>query len=177
MSIEQIKIWLLGITPLLIYIKSFQNGIQATILCMVTFLTLALIISLLGKFISDSIRIPVILLISALVLTMIQMLTNTLWFNAASNLKVITMLLTVNYLLILTLEQAVKSDVKKSIILAAKSGIVFIPVFILVGILSEYSDLIIFRHAAGNFLLLTLLTASFQFINNAKVVNYGTSKE
>lgn len=166
---EHSKLWVIGVAPVLIYINSFAIGVETVLLCLISLVPLSILLATFRKRVSVNATIPFILLLITGVMSVLQMLIHAYWFPGYNSLQMIFPLLTVNTLVIVSLEQALQLSARDAMILSLKTCLVVAPVFILTGFVREYSALSITGHAAGCFLLLAFFTAAIQYFCNDRV--------
>ena len=134
-----IFISLLGLCPALAVTTSFESALGMSLLVIIILTITNIIISLIGKFIPNEIRIPVYIIVIATVVTMIQMLVQAFVPALYSTLGVFIALITVNCIVLGRAEAfASKNGVLKSIFDGLGMGLGFGMALVLVGFIREF---------------------------------------
>lgn len=129
---------LLGLCPLMAVTTSFVNGLGLGIATIITLITSSLLISLVRRFITDEIRLPVFVLIIASVVTAIELIMHAYFYDLYKILGIFIPLIVTNCIIIGRAEAfASKNAAFPAFVDAAMMGIGFTLVLVLLGGMRE----------------------------------------
>jgi len=157
----------LGILPLLIVANSFENATAIGMVNLVAIVTTGIIIATLRNLLPLELRLVVILLVAASVLSIIYV-GMQFWFYALSQqLGIYIPLIAVNFLLLgWTEEYALRNGIIKTALHTMQAGLGVLVIVIVIGLIREYAGLSLLKQPAGAFLVLGLLIALYNVAGN-----------
>ena len=166
-----------GVCPLLIVATSLTNGFIAGGLFLLILLLSGLTVSIMNNLIPWQIRLPIILLILAIYVSLTDMLVATFFYEWHLTLNIYLPLLAVNCIILLHLEEyCLQHTLKEIVCINLLTGLSIWGILIIVGAFrqtlstgwggDQQNGLTIFALAPGAFLTLGFLVAILQFIAN-----------
>lgn len=157
-----------GLCPLLAVVATWQGGVAMGLVCLSALVVISVIISLMRDLIPAALRLTIIILVSATVLSMVQMLMQLWFYESSLHAGIYVPLVAMNCLVLSQAEEyAVRHSVLRSLAQALVMGGVILLLLAVIGAVREYSDLMVIRQAPGALLLLALVLAGWQWLQAA----------
>lgn len=155
----------LGIAPLLVVTDTVTGGTTAGITNLIVLVLVCLIVSAIRNFIPLQVRLPVILLISSSVTTLVVMLMQVFFYETSLQLGVYLSLISVSCLiLVLSEEHALRNNILVSITRAVTVGTGVLALLVAISVIREYSGLSLLKQPMGAFLILSILLATINAV-------------
>jgi len=177
---DNLPLTIMGLCPLLLVTNSTLNAIVMGSIFMTVLLLSGVIISLIRHLIPQVTRLSIILLVTACVATLVDLLLSAFYYQWHLTLGIYIPLLSMNCLILVYAEENVLRDsLKDAMGQALMLGVSIIGLLFLVGLIRDilsgsiFSDngFVMFAMAPGAFLALGLIIALLNYLNmrNAKV--------
>lgn len=155
----------LGLCPLLAVADTLQGGVAMGLLCLSALVAISVIISLSRDLIPPAVRLTVIILICATVLSLLQILLQLWFYEASLHAGIYVPLVAMNCLVLTQAEEcAVRQAVVPALTQAVIMGGVILLLLAVIGAVREYSGLMVMQQAPGALLLLALVLAGWQWL-------------
>ena len=156
-----------GICPLLGAVTNFQAGLTMAILFTLTFIILAVVVSVSRHLFSLQIRRVVIVSISVTVVNVLYMVTQAVFYEQSQLLGIYGYLIAVSALiLVFAREEWNKISLTDSIKQALIMSLVITVMLVLIGTAREHIQLQLLKEPAGAFIMLALLLALIRWIDS-----------
>jgi Predicted NADH:ubiquinone oxidoreductase, subunit RnfE len=157
-------ILVLGICPLLGGVTTLKAGVVMAAMYAVTCFTIALILALIRNLIPYLLRLTVILLLAATVVTVNHLLMQAFMYEYSLMTGILRYLIAVSCLLLTFAEEewlsnTIPASLTQAVFLSA--GVFML--LVLIGLVREYIPLNLFHQPPGAFLLLAMLLAAAQW--------------
>lgn len=177
---DNLPLTIMGLCPLLIVTTSTVNALAMGSIFFIVLLLSGLILSLIRHLIPHVMRLPIILLVTACVATVVDLLLSAFYYQWHLTLGIYIPLLAMNCLIMVNAEEnALSNSLKEAIVQIVMLGLSIIGLLFLVGLIRDTlsgsifseSGFIIFAMAPGAFLALGLIIAVLNYLNmrDAKV--------
>jgi len=177
---DNLPLTIMGLCPLLLVTNSTLNAVVMGSIFMTVLLLSGVIISLIRHLIPQVTRLSIILLVTACVATLVDLLLSAFYYQWHLTLGIYIPLLSMNCLILVYAEENVLRDsLKDAMGQALMLGVSIIGLLFLVGLIRDilsgsiFSDngFVMFAMAPGAFLALGLIIALLNYLNmrNAKV--------
>jgi electron transport complex protein RnfE len=177
---DNLPLTIMGLCPLLIVTTSTLNAVVMGSIFLTVLLLSGVILSLIRHLIPQVMRLSIILLVTACVATLVELLLSAFYYEWHLALGIYIPLLSMNCLILVNAEENVlRNGLKEATGQILMLGVSIIGILFLVGLIRDtlsgliFSDngFILFEMVPGAFLALGLIIALLNYINmkNAKV--------
>ena len=171
---DNLPLTIMGLCPLLLVSTSTVNAVVMGGVFLTVLLLSSLIISAIRQFISQVMRLPIILLVIVFTATLVDTLISTFYYEWHLVLGIYVPLLAMNCLILVNIEENVlRNGLKDIISQTLVLGLSIIGILFLLGMIREimsgliFSDngFILFEMAPGAFLVLGFIVAVVNYVN------------
>ncbi len=174
MKTDNLPLTIMGLCPLLLVSTSALNAVVMGSIFLTVLLFSSLIISAMRQLIPQVMRLPIILLVTVFIATLIDTLISTFYYEWHLLLGIYVPLLAMNCLILVNIEENVLRNGLKDIIAQTLIlGLSIVGILFLVGLVREImsglifgnNGFILFEMAPGAFLVLGFIVAVVNYIN------------
>jgi len=174
MKTDNLPLTIMGLCPLLLVSTSTLNAVVMGGVFFTVLLFSSLIISVMRQFIPQVMRLPIILLVTVFMATLVNMLLSTFYYEWHLVLGIYVPLLAMNCLILVNIEENVLHNGLKEIIgQTLILGLNIIGILFLLGLVRDVmsglifsgNGFILFEMAPGAFLVLGFIVAIVNYIN------------
>ncbi len=174
MKTDNLPLTIMGLCPLLLVSTSALNAVVMGGIFLTVLLFSSLIISAMRQLIPQVMRLPIILLVTVFIATLIDTLISTFYYEWHLLLGIYVPLLAMNCLILVNIEENVLRNGLKDIIAQTLIlGLSIVGILFLVGLVREImsglifgnNGFILFEMAPGAFLVLGFIVAVVNYIN------------
>jgi H+/Na+-translocating ferredoxin:NAD+ oxidoreductase subunit E len=171
---DNLPLTIMGLCPLLLVTTSTLSAVVMGSMFFTAFLLSSLVIATMRHLIPHVLRLPIILLVTACVATLVDLLLSAFYYEWHLILGIYIPLLSMNCLILVNAEEyGLRHGIKQTIAQSLATGLSIWSILLLVGfvrdimsglIFSEY-NFVIFGMAPGAFLVLGFIIALIKYIN------------
>ena len=173
LSKENLTLVACGVCPLSLIVTSTKYAIAMASIFFVVLLCSSIILSVTRSFIPQIMRLPMLLISIACVVTVTEMLIQAFQYEWHIALGIYISLLCMNSVIIANSEEnVVRNPMKKALRISIINGLSVIAILLLIGIIKDGISLVIadsiFNNAPSSFLILACIFACIQYINDRR---------
>ena len=171
---DNLPLTIMGLCPLLLVTTSTLNAVVMGSMFFTALLLSSLILTAMRHLIPHVMRLPIILLVTALVATLIDLFLSAFYYDWHLILGIYVPLLSMNCLILVNAEEYVlRHGAKKAIAQSLVTGLIIWGILLLAGFIRDIMSGVIFSEnsfvisgmAPGAFLVLGFIIAFIQYIN------------